>query len=290
MHQVELPGGRFCYLAAEPPPGPARPLAICLHGFPDHAPTMAPLLSDLAAAGHRAVAPWLRGYAPSTLSGPFDIERLSADAIELADALSPERPVVLIGHDWGAAATHAACALAPHRIAAAVTMAVPHPLAFARNIATQPAQLARSWYVLFFQLPVLPERAIARDDFAFIDWLWRRWSAGPLLDGEARRALHDCLARSMPAPLGPYRAITRPTGGLATLARPDRPGTGPIDVPMLHLQGALDGCVAPSACAGQERYFRGPFRSEVIDGAGHWVHLEARRAVSERILSFLADH
>src|SRR4051812_6071567 len=79
------------------------PVALCLHGFPDHPPGLAPLMSALAQAGYRAVAPWLRGYAPSTLEGPFDLDRLTADARALAEALSPGRRIYIAGHDWGAA-------------------------------------------------------------------------------------------------------------------------------------------------------------------------------------------
>ena len=57
---------------------------------------------------------------------------------------------------------------APHRFAKAVTMAVPHPLAFLQNTLRHPIQLKRSWYMGFFQLPGRPERAIPKDDFALI--------------------------------------------------------------------------------------------------------------------------
>ena len=62
----------------------------------------------LCAAGYRCVAPWLRGYAPSTLEGPYDRQRVGDDLAELAEALCPNAPAVLVGHDWGAAATYTA--------------------------------------------------------------------------------------------------------------------------------------------------------------------------------------
>src|SRR5262245_46917767 len=81
------------------------PHVRCLHGFPDHPPSFTLLLTELSDAGYHAVAPWLRGYAPSTLEGPFDGDYLAEDALELASALSPDRPIYLVGHDWGAAIT-----------------------------------------------------------------------------------------------------------------------------------------------------------------------------------------
>jgi pimeloyl-ACP methyl ester carboxylesterase len=93
--------GPFAALAAGPPDGE---LVLCLHGFPDHAPSFEALLEELSQAGRRAVAPWMRGYAPSTLEGPFDLTQLASDALAIAESLSPKRPVSLVGHDWGALA------------------------------------------------------------------------------------------------------------------------------------------------------------------------------------------
>ena len=75
----------------------ARPL-LFLHGFPDHPPTAVPFLEHLAET-HRVVAPWLRGYAPSPIVGPYDLDTLAADALALIDRLGDQ--VDLVGHDWG---------------------------------------------------------------------------------------------------------------------------------------------------------------------------------------------
>jgi pimeloyl-ACP methyl ester carboxylesterase len=75
---------------------PARPhpvgTVLCLHGFPDTAATFDPLLDALADAGFVAAAPTLRGYRPSPLAGPFDLDTLADDALDLAAALSPDAP------------------------------------------------------------------------------------------------------------------------------------------------------------------------------------------------------
>src|SRR5437667_8073731 len=75
----------------------ARPL-LFLHGFPDHPPTAVPFLEHLAQT-HRVVAPWLRGYAPSPIGGPYDLDTLAADALALIDRLGGQ--VDVVGHDWG---------------------------------------------------------------------------------------------------------------------------------------------------------------------------------------------
>ncbi|MCB9564516.1 MAG: alpha/beta hydrolase [Kofleriaceae bacterium] len=283
---LALPGGRFQLLRAGGAASP-RPLVIVLHGFPDHPPTFVPVIEALAAAGHDVVAPWLRGYAPSEPRGPFHVERLAADVLELADALGRDR-FCLLGHDWGAVITYATCALAPERVRAAVTMAVPHPLAFVRSL-TRSLQLWRSWYMLFFQLPGAPAIARARD-LALIDRLWRRWSPGYTLPAADRAALHACLAASWPAPIEYYRAQVRPLREAAARFAPEAPARQPLVTPLCHLQGADDGCVAPAAGAGQERWFAGPFTSEVVSRAGHFLQLEAPERVVAQALAWFGEH
>ena len=276
--------GRFGYLAA----GPARGrVVVCLHGFPDHAESFAPLLAQLGAAGYRAVAPWMRGYAPSVLAGPYHAAALADDALAIGRALAGGRRFALVGHDWGAVATWLAAARRSPELACAVTMSVPHPLAFAAHMARHPAQVRHSWYMLFFQLPRLPERALARGDFALVDWLWRDWSPGYALPAAARARLHDCLRASMPAPVAYYRTIGRmaaeAAGGLGREGGIDRP----VELPLLHLHGARDRCIEPGAARGQRRFVAGPFESEVVAGAGHFLQLEAPDEVGCRVLRWL---
>jgi pimeloyl-ACP methyl ester carboxylesterase len=255
-----------------------------LHGFPDAPPTFAPLLGALADRGYRVVAPWLRGYAPSPLAGPYDVDRLADDVLAWADRLSPTQPVALVGHDWGAAVTYVACARAPARFAAAVTLAVPHPAVFVRSLARR-RQLARSWYMLAFQVPGVERLAAARD-FALIDRLWADWSPGFTLPAELRAALHATLRTSWPAPLLYYRALTRPPGAaLARLRRRDR-----IAVPTLYLHGARDGCIGPEVGVGAERFFTAGYRREVVPDVGHFVAAEAPMAIAARIAAWLDAH
>lgn len=280
---IHVPGGRFHYLAGGPEDAP---LILCLHGFPDHPPSFAPLMTRLIEAGYRVAAPWMRGYRPSVSWGPYHVDRLTLDIVELAHALSPRRPVHAIGHDWGAAALYYALADAPMRFASAVTMAVPHPLVFLRNLRRHPDQVRRSSYMLLFQLAGVADYLARRRDFALIDRLWRTWSPGLSLPEDARAALHACLRASMPAPLAYYRALLWPPREALARLRGSALAR-PITVPTLYLHGTRDGCIAPSLAMGQEQLFAGPFESVHIEGGGHFLQLEAPDAVAGYIVDWL---
>jgi pimeloyl-ACP methyl ester carboxylesterase len=187
---------------------------------------------------------------------------------------------MIVGHDWGAVATYEALASHPHRFARAVTLAVPHPMAFVKNLLSSAAQGRRSWYMAFLNLPWISDRVVARGDFAFVERLWREWSPGYVADAGYMRDLKECLARSMPAPILYYRALAR--------SLPAQIGKRPprIEVPTLYMHGEDDGCIGPEIARGQERFFRAPLRSVVVRGAGHFLQLEAPAQVEREVLEW----
>jgi pimeloyl-ACP methyl ester carboxylesterase len=283
MEHTTIPteAGTFHALCTAPTtdasPGNGRPL-LFLHGFPDHPPTGKPFFDALAERGHQVLAPWLRGYAPSPLDGPFDIDTLVRDAIALIDHWSPDQPVDVVGHDWGALITYALCNAAPARIARAVTLAIPHPLTFVRQLRS-PAQLRASWYMGLFQLPG-SERIIRARNYRLIDRLWRRWSPGYQLDGDQRRELHACLDASRLGPIAYYRALVR------TSREDIRRSAQPIAIPLLALHGELDGCILPPTVDDRKR-FSGPYERAIIPGVGHFMHVEAPVEIAERVSAWL---
>ncbi len=271
---IPIDAGTFHALTTS---GGGRPL-LFLHGFPDHPPTGTPFFGALAERGHRVLAPWLRGYAPSPLDGPYDVDTLVSDVVALIDHWSPNAPVDVVGHDWGAVITYALCNAAPARIGRAVTLAIPHPLTFLRQLRS-PAQLRASWYMGLFQLPG-SERVIRAKDFRLIDRLWRRWSPGFSLDAEQRRELHACLDASRLGPIAYYRAALR-------TSRDDiRRAAQPITTPLLALHGEQDGCVLPPTIDDRKR-FAGPYERAVVPGVGHFRHIEAPADIADRASAWL---
>jgi pimeloyl-ACP methyl ester carboxylesterase len=255
----------------------ARPL-LFLHGFPDHPPTAVPFLEHLAET-HRVVAPWLRGYAPSPIVGPYDLDTLAADALALIDRLGDQ--VDLVGHDWGGEITYTVCAAAPSHVRRAVTLAIPHPATLLRSLANS-KQWKKSWYMGLFQLPGAGY-LVRRRELALIDRLWRAWSPSFTLDSARRDELHACLKRSLPAPLEYYRAIVRP---LTTFFDRVRKTEAHIATPLLQLHGSDDGCIVPPT--DEDRRLFDARVLEVVPNLGHFLHVEAPTTIAARVARWLA--
>ena len=259
-------------------------LALCLHGFPDDAGTFGPLSSRLADAGFTVVAPYMRGYGPTDRApdGDYTAGALGRDAIALADELGEENPI-LVGHDWGAVAAYTAASIDPNRFSHIVAMAVPPN--FPARALSHPRQWLRSWYMAFFQLPELPERALRAGDFAPIETIWRLWGPGEY-SAERVESVKDTFRApgTVEAALAYYRQFARqlvqnpPFGGGSS---------GGIEVPGLVIAGERDGCIGVQLFADADDDFDADCRVIAVRSAGHFVHRERPDVVAEEILAFV---
>jgi pimeloyl-ACP methyl ester carboxylesterase len=259
--------------------GSRRPLALCLHGFPDSAHTFRHLLPELAAAGYRAVAPWLRGYDPTDIptDGDYSIAALAADANALHDVFDGDNDAVLVGHDWGAMTSYIAAGDAPERWRRLVTMAVPPPKTAAAAFVNY-RQLKRSFYIFLFQTGLAP--VVGMDDLAFIDGLWADWSPG--YDATADLAEVKASLRgpdNLMAAIGYYRAMFDPQ------ATPGTPSES--KQPTLYLHGDNDGAFGVEGVSGATEELPAGSRVQVVPGAGHFLHLEKPTEVKRLVVEWL---
>ncbi len=266
------------------------PLVLCLHGFPDHARSFRHQLPALAAAGFRAVAPYMRGYAPSEAAADsrYQSAVLAQDAVELIGALGYDSAHVF-GHDWGAVAAYGAAIIAPHKVKKLVTAGVPHGPAVLSAFLGDYDQLRRSWYMFFFQTP-FAEAAVPADDFRFIERLWQDWSPGWSYPPEEMEALKATFRTPgvFQAALGYYRCTLNPALQDPALDElQGMLGMSPVPVPTLFFHGAQDGCMGAYLTEGMEAFFPAGLHKHIIPGAGHFVHQEKPDEVNRILLDFL---
>jgi len=284
MKHVRANGLQFAYLEQG-----TGPLVLLLHGFPDNARSWSHQVPALAAAGYRVVAPNLRGFPPSEIppEGFYDRGTLTEDVADLIRALGDGERAHLIGQDWGAAIAYSVLAARPDLIDRAIVMAVPHPARVATSL-LDARHVHHSFHWWFFQLPGLPEQALAANDFAFIDYLWRYWSAPGHEDAAHIADIKRMLAEpgALTATLGYYRAMFDPRKADPRLESLRQSMNRPISVPTLALCGSVD----PRAelMQDQAQYFTGEYRYEVVPEAGHFLHREQPAAVNRLILDWLA--
>jgi len=282
--RVRANGMEFAYLEAG-----QGPLVLLLHGYPDNAWTWEHQMPALAAAGFRAVAPFLRGYPPSEVAPDafHDRATLALDIVSLIDALGDGEPCHLIGQDWGAAVLYGVLAAFPDRVRRAVLMAIPHPAMIAASL-TSPVQIHRAFHWWFFQLPGLPEQVVPADDFALIDYLWNDWSPGHS-DRTHIARIKTMLAQpgAVAATLDYYRAAFSPSRQDPALTDLRIRLDDPITVPTLALCGSNDIRLEPMG--GQAHLFTGLYRFDVIPDCGHFLHRERPEDVNRCLIDWLKD-
>ena len=274
----------------------AGPLVLLLHGFPDFSYGWRYQIGALAAAGFRVVAPDLRGYNRSSKPrrvAAYTIPALAADVVALVAALGESRARAIVGHDWGGVLGWHLAERHPALLERLVVLNAPHPVAFARELRT-PDQLARSLYVLFFQLPWLPELVLrGRGDYAPLLRALRRMVRRPGALTDADLELHRAaLAQpgALTAALNYYRALGRRVarrGLRGGLAARDARGPRPIEAPTLLLWGDRDPALGPRLTTGLAPWVP-ELRVRHFPEAGHWPQLDAPDAVNAEIVAWLS--
>ncbi len=220
-------------------------VVVCLHGFPDSPATFRYQIAPLVEAGHRVIVPTLRGYEPSSqpADDDYSLTMLADDVVGWLDHLGIEQAHI-VGHDWGAVIAYVTAARHHDRIVTATAMAVPPLAAIPAAVRRVPRQLARSWYMTFFQLPKLSDRALRGRDWWLLRRLWRSWSPGYTLSDAEWQALRQQFEQPgvIKAALAYYRQNATPPILLGLRSTPAMQ-LAEIPVPTLIINGADDGCM-----------------------------------------------
>ncbi len=258
--------------------GPADGRAvILLHGFPEDRHCWDRLAGSLAAAGYRVLAPDQRGYSPGARPAgrrSYALDQLAGDVLALADAAGVDRFDV-VGHDWGAVVAWFLAGGHGERIRSLTALSVPHPGAMAEAL-TRSTQPLRSWYIVFFQLPIVPERALA-------------WSGGSRLVDQLQRAGLDAdSARRYGRRAATPGALTGPLNWYRALPFDRRTPVGPAAVPTLFVWGRRDRFVTEVAANRCRDHVTGPFTFLPLAEADHWLPSSWAHLVAPPLLGHLA--
>ena len=257
-------------------------LVILLHGFPEFWYGWRRQIPHLAAAGYRVWAPDQRGYNLSDKPvgiAAYTLDELAADVIGLIDAAGQEKACI-VGHDWGASVAWWMAAKYPARVERMVVINVPHGSVIAKNLRRNFAQMRKSWYILFFQLPWLPEALAQLRNWNVLTQALRMSSRPGTFTDEDLEAYRQAWSqpRAYTSMLNWYRAVVQ-----RHLTPPESPR---ITVPTLLIWGAQDRFLAREM-AQQSIDLCDDGRLVFVEEATHWVQHEEAERVNELMTSWL---
>ena len=278
---VNLKGVRLHDVKAGPADGP---LVLLLHGFPEFWYGWRRQIPALAEAGFRVWAPDQRGYNLSDKPkgvGRYGIDLLADDVIGLIDASRRER-AHLVGHDWGAAVAWWVARLFPERLERLAILNVPHGSVMQRHLRENRAQLRRSWYMFFFQIPAIPELVLRTRDWRAGLYSLRATSRPGSFSDEDLAKYRRAWSRpgAMTAMINWYRALQK--------ARPSRRASPRVRVPTLMIWGARDIALGREMAQPSIEYCEDG-RLVFLEEATHWVQHDEPEQVNELLVKFLNE-
>lgn len=260
-------------------------LVLLLHGFPEFWYSWRFQIPALA-RHFKVVVPDLRGYNESDKpSSGYDLDTLSADIQGLIENLGYARAHI-VGHDWGGTiAWHLAQKFPQYLNRLAILNAAP-PQRFLQEMASNLDQLRRSWYVLAFQVPGLPEWLIQQNLKEFVSNLFQGQAIRKGAFSREETALYQSALEkpgALSAALNYYRQMLSPWNWLKDFGRTPNLVTAPT----LVLWGEEDPLLSQNMIKELDQLVRAPFKLTMVPHCGHWIQQEAPQTVNRELLAFL---
>ncbi|WP_229052195.1 alpha/beta fold hydrolase [Aeromicrobium sp. Leaf350] len=251
-------------------------VVVLLHGFPERASSWEQVAARLHAEGYRTLAPDQRGYSPGARPKgrrAYRVDLLVGDVATLVERAGGRAHVV--GHDWGAMVAWSLAIARPDLVRTLTALSVPHPASFLHAL-TRTTQGLKSWYMLAFQIPFLPELLASRQGGPVERWM----RAGGMDDTAIARFRRDIVQHgALPGGIAWYRAMPFV----------DRKGETRVSVPTTMLWSDRDLYVGRASVEGSARFVDAPYELVVLPGVSHWIPTEAPDAAADTILARVAD-
>ncbi|MBD2180898.1 alpha/beta hydrolase [Planktothrix sp. FACHB-1355] len=260
-------------------------LMLMLHGFPEFWYSWRYQIPQFS-KDFKVVALDLRGYNDSdkpTNKSAYVMDEFIKDVKGAIETLGYQK-CVLVGHDWGAAIAWNFAYTYPEIVERLIIMNVPHPAKFFQAFFTNPQQLMRSWYIFFFQLPVLPEFVLQLSDYKAIKSVFIKTTFNKNNFASADIETYKNAAAkpgAIKAMLSYYRNIFRQVFIKEVWQI--------LEVPTLMIWGENDTALGKELTYGTEAYVR-DFQIKYIPNCSHWVQQDRPEVVNQYMREFLADY
>jgi len=263
----------------------AKPL-VFLHGFPEFWFAWRHQIDHFASSGYRVIIPDQRGYnlseKPAGIAS-YSIDLLAKDVVGVLDTVTDSKAFI-VGHDWGAIVAWYLAARYSERVRRTAMLSVPHPRIVIKNLIRNPTQLRRSWYLLFFQLPWLPERMLRGRDWAPLVQALRDTSPRGVFSDADLEQYKESWSRkgALTAMLNWYRAVLLSPSKFAIALEASR-----VKVPALLILGKNDQ-FADEAMARESLQYCDDGHLEIFETATHWIQHEEPAKVNDLLSQFFA--
>ncbi|PSB23609.1 alpha/beta fold hydrolase [Stenomitos frigidus] len=257
------------------------PLMLLLHGFPEFWYSWRHQIPEFA-TDHKVVALDLRGYNDSDkpeAQSAYVMAEFINDVKGVIEGLGYDR-CILVGHDWGGAIAWSFAYAHPELVERLIVLNLPHPAKFSEGLRT-PQQILKSWYIAFFQLPLLPELLFQFDDFSLLEQAFR----GMAIDQSAFTDADIEAYKNAFAKRGALTGAINYYRNLFAQFSVER-SWGILTIPTLMIWGEADTALGKELTYGTEKYVQ-DFRIRYIPNCSHWVQQEQPQLVNQFMREFL---
>lgn len=247
---------------------------ILLHGFPANAESWTPTAELLAARGYRVLAPNQRGYSKNARPKHRRDYRLS-ELVEDINMLLKNRNLAsahIVGHDWGGVVAWAFAAKYSQRTLSLTAISTPHPEALLSSV-FKSRQLLLSWYMLFFQLPWLPEVVVKKS--------LKKALTSSGLPNEIATSYNEAMQEKalLTGSLNWYRALPFTFFEARKI--------GKITPKTLFIYGGKDSFLSKTAAAETRKWLAGEYSFVNQPSATHWIPEESPEWLADKAIRFI---